>query len=116
MLAQDEGGIYVLTRDPLKFLFRIDSADAQAAQFSPDAKQVVFFSSHLRVETWDVARQEQVSLTDVSALHGCRQTELSPDAKYLACFDNELNLSLSMWRAVRSSSSATNSLLLSLRF
>ena len=94
VLAQDEGGIYVLTRDPLKFLFRIDSADAQAAQFSPDAKQVVFFSSHLRVETWDVERQEQISVTDVSALHGCRQTELSPDAKYLACFDNELNLSL----------------------
>ncbi len=94
LLAQDEGGIYVLTRDPLRFLYRIDSADAQAAQFSPDAKQVVFFSSHLRVETWDVERQEQVSVTDVSALHGCRQTELSPDAKYLACFDHELNLSL----------------------
>src|SRR5580700_738462 len=40
LLAQDEGGIYVLTRDPLKFLFRIDSADAQPAQFSPDARQV----------------------------------------------------------------------------
>jgi WD40 repeat protein len=94
LLAQDEGGIYVLTRDPLKFLFRIDAADAQAAQFSPDAKQVVFFSSHLRVESWDIDRAEQVSVTDVSALHGCRQTTLSPDAKYLACFDNELNLSL----------------------
>jgi WD40 repeat protein len=94
LLAQDEGGIYVLTRDPLQFLFRIDSADAQPAQFSPDAKQVVFFSSHLRVETWDIDRQEQVSVTDVSALNGCRQTALSPDAKYLACFDNELNLSL----------------------
>jgi hypothetical protein len=94
LLAQDEGGIYVLTRDPLKFLLRIDSADAQTAQFSPDAKQVVFFSSHLRVETWDIDRQEQVSVTDVSALHGCRQTALSADAKYLACFDDELNLSL----------------------
>ena len=94
LLAQDEGGIYVLTRDPLKFLFRIDSADAQPAQFSPDAKQVAFFSSHLRVETWDINREEQVSVTDVSALHGCRQTALSPDAKYLACFDNEFNLSL----------------------
>ena len=94
LLAQDEGGIYVLTRDPLKFLFRIDSADAQPAQFSPDARQVVFFSSHLRVETWGIDREEQISVADVSALHGCRQTALSPDAKYLACFDDELNLSL----------------------
>lgn len=94
LLAQDEGGIYVLTRDPMKFLFRIDAVDAQAAQFSPDARQVVFFSSHLRVESWDIDREEQLSVTDVPALHGCRQTALSPDAKYLACFDHDLNLSL----------------------
>jgi hypothetical protein len=94
VLAQDESGIYILTRDPLKFLFRIDAADAQPAQFSPDAKQVVFFSSHLRVESWDIDREEQVSVTDVSALHGCRETALSADAKYLACFDDELALSL----------------------
>lgn len=94
LLAQDEGGIYVLTRDPLKFLFRIDSVDAQPAQFSPDGKQIVFFSSHLRVESWDIDKQEQISLTDVPDLHGCRETALSPDAKFLACFDNSLTLSL----------------------
>lgn len=94
LLAQDEGGIYVLSRDPLKFVFRIDTVDAQPAQFSPDGKQVVFFSSHLRVETWDVEKQEQVSLTDVPELHGCRETALAPDAKFLACFDNSLALSL----------------------
>lgn len=94
LLAQDEGGIYLLTRDPLKFVFRIDAVDAQPAQFSPDSRQVVFFSSGLRVETWDIDRQEQLSLTDVPALHGCRQTELSPDAKYLACLNNDLELTL----------------------
>jgi len=94
VLAQDEGGIYVLTRAPLKFVFRIDAADAQAAQFSPDAKQLVFFSSQLRVETWDIDRQEQISVTDVPALRGCKDTALSPDARYLACFDTTLTLSL----------------------
>lgn len=94
LLAQDEGGIYVLSRDPLKFVFRIDTVDAQPAQFSPDGQQVAFFSSHLRVETWDIAKQEQISLTDVPELHGCRDTALSPDAKFLACFDNSLALSL----------------------
>ena len=93
LLAQDEGGIYVLTRDPLKFIFRIDTVDAESAQFSPDSRQVVFFSSGLRVETWDIDHQEQTSVTDVPA-GGCRQTALSPDAKYLACFGNDLALAL----------------------
>lgn len=94
LLAQDEGGIYVLTRDPLKFVFRIEAADAQSAQFSPDSRQVVFFSSGLRVESWDIERQEQTSVTDVPVLRGCRQTELSPDAKYLACLEEDLSLAL----------------------
>jgi WD40 repeat protein len=94
LLAQDEGGIYVLSRDPLKFIFRIDAADAQPAQFSPDSRQIVFFNSSLRVESWDVERQEEISVTDVPALRGCRQTALSPDAKYLACLDNNLDLTL----------------------
>jgi len=94
LLAQDEGGIYVLARELLKFVFRIDASDAQPAQFSPDSRQIVFFSSGLRVEAWDVERQEQTSVTDVPALRGCRQTELSPDAKYLACLDTALDLTL----------------------
>jgi WD40 repeat protein len=94
LLAQDDGGIYVLTRDPLKFVFRIDSLDAGSAQFSPDSRQVVFFSSGLQVETWDIERQEQTNVADVPALRGCRQTALSPDAKYLACFSNALELTL----------------------
>lgn len=94
LLAQDDSGIYVLTRDPFKFLFRFDAPDAQAAQFSPDSRQVVFFSSYFRVETWDVERQEQVSVTDVPALHGCRESALSPDAKFLACFDSDMTLTL----------------------
>jgi WD40 repeat protein len=94
LLAQDEGGIYVLTRDPLKFVFRIDTVDARSAQFSPDSRQVVFFSSGLRVETWDIDHQEQASVADVPALRACRQAELSPDAKYLACLTEDLTLTL----------------------
>lgn len=94
LLAQDEGGIYVLTRDPLKFVFRIDAAGPQSGQFSPDSRQIVFFSSGLRVETWDIDHQEQTSITDVPASHGCRQTALSPDARYLACLGENLDLTL----------------------
>jgi WD40 repeat protein len=94
LLAQDEGGIYVLTRDPFKFVFRIEAVDAQLAQFSPDSQQVVFFSAGLRVETWNIERQEQTSVADVPAMRGCRQTALSPDARYFACFGNALDLTL----------------------
>ena len=94
LLAQDESGIYVLTRDPLKFVFRIDAVDAESAQFSPDSRRVVFFSSGLRVEIWDIGHHEQTSVTDIPVLHGCRQTALSPDAKYLACLAEDLDLTL----------------------
>ena len=94
LLAQDDGGIYVMTRDPLKFIFRIDAPEAEDAQFSPDSRSVVFFSTSLRVETWDIERQEQTSVADVPALRGCRQTALSPNARFLGCFQENMSLSL----------------------
>lgn len=94
LLAQDSGGIYVLTREPLKFLFRIDAPDAAATQFSSDSRSVEFFSPRLRVETWDIPRQVQINVTDVPTMRGCRQTALSPNARYLACFQSDLKLVL----------------------
>ncbi len=94
ILAQDEGGIYVLTRDPLKVLFRIDAPEAEDAQFTPDGKNVVFFDTALRVETWNIEKQEQSSITDVPTLRPCRQTALSPDARFLACFQEDMTLTL----------------------
>lgn len=94
LLAQDDGGVYVITRDPLKFIFRIDAPDAEEAQFSPDSRSVVFFSTSLRVETWDIERQEQTRVADVPAVRGCRQTALSPNARFLGCFQGDLGLSL----------------------
>ena len=94
LLAQDDGGIYLIHRDPLQYLFRIDAPDAGPAQFSPDARHVVFFNHSQRVETWDVERREQTSLDDVPVIHGCRETALSPDARYLACFSGNLTLTV----------------------
>jgi WD40 repeat protein len=94
ILAQGEGGIDVLTRQPFAYRFRIDAPDAHSAQFTPDSRQIVFYNSGLRVETWDVEQQEQVFLNDLTVLRGCRQTALSPDGKVLACFGSALDLSL----------------------
>ena len=92
LLAQDEGGIYILNREPLQFVFRIDAPNAERAQFSPDSQQVVFFHPSLRVESWNIQHQEQTSMTDVPALRGCRQTALSADARHFACLGNDLSL------------------------
>src|SRR5271157_13283 len=94
LLAQDEGGIYVLTRDPLKFLFRIDAPEAEEAQFTPDGQNVAFFDTALRVETWSIEKQEQTAIADVPTVRRCRQTALSPDAKFLACFQQDTTLTV----------------------
>ncbi|HEX7285492.1 MAG TPA: M48 family metallopeptidase, partial [Candidatus Angelobacter sp.] len=47
LLAQDESSVFVLSREPLATLFRIDALDAHNAQFSPDSRSVVFYDEEL---------------------------------------------------------------------
>ena len=94
VLAQDDGGVHVLSRDPFQLLFFIEAPDADKAQFSPDSKSVVFKSPSLRVETWNLATQKRTSVHEVLLRAGCLQSELSPDGQYLACLDKEFALEL----------------------
>ena len=94
VLAQDEGGIHVLTREPFEFLFFIDAPDADKAFFSPDSKSVIFKTPSLRVEVWDVASQKRMSVHEILLRVGCLQSALSPNGRYLACLDRELALQL----------------------
>jgi len=89
VLAQDDSSVYILTREPFAVLFRIDAAEAYSATFSADSKTVSFYTPGLRVETWNVQDQQRTELHDMVIFHGCWQTELSPDGKYLACFERE---------------------------
>jgi hypothetical protein len=89
VLAQDDSSIYILTREPFAVLFRIDAAEAYSATFSADSKTVSFYTPGLRVETWNIQDQQRTELHDMVIFHGCWQTELSPDGKYLACFERE---------------------------
>jgi WD40 repeat protein len=83
--AQDDSSIYVLTHEPFAYVFRIDAPDAHPAVFSADSKNLSFYTRGLRVETWSLADQQRTDLHDMVILHGCVQTQLSPDGKYLAC-------------------------------
>jgi WD40 repeat protein len=94
ILAQDSGGVAVLTREPLALKFRFDTVRAEGAQFSPDSRQIVFSTRDLRVESWDVEKEERISLSDLPIIHGCLQRALSPDGKFLACLGPQYDLGL----------------------
>jgi hypothetical protein len=94
VLAQDGGGIFVLSRGPFVLLFRVDAPGAANAQFSADSKRLLFHTPDLRVETWDLASGKRVSVAEVARFDPCIQTALSPDGKLLACFDIRSRLAL----------------------
>jgi WD40 repeat protein len=94
ILAQDDSGINVLSRQPLAPLFRISAAEAKPAQFTPDSRQIVLHTSSLRVETWDIADQKLKTAHEVVVRKSCLQTALSPDGKTVACLDSEFGLNL----------------------
>lgn len=94
VLAQDDASIFVLSRDPLRLLFRIDATDAHPAQFTPDSQSVVFDTRGMRVEQWSIAEENRTNVREVAILAGCVQTRLSPDGKTLACLSPNFDLSL----------------------
>jgi len=95
LLAQDDAGINVLTREPFAQLFRIETPDyAYYAKFTPDSREIIFLTENLRVERWSVADQKQVEVDEVVLRKGCLETELSPDGKLLACLNPEFELAI----------------------
>ncbi|HEU4510311.1 MAG TPA: M48 family metalloprotease [Pyrinomonadaceae bacterium] len=95
VIAQDDAGINVLSREPFTPLFRINTYfDTYYAIFTPDSKEIVFYSDNLRVERWNIAEARQTNVKEVVMLKGCLQTALSPDGKLLACLDSAFDLNL----------------------
>ncbi len=94
LIAQDDSGISVLSREPFAPLFRIDAPEALPAQFSPDSQLVSFSTPSLRVETWSVAERKQRSVKEMFVRDGCLQTALSADGRALACVEGDFALTL----------------------
>ncbi|HEX5070141.1 MAG TPA: M48 family metalloprotease [Vicinamibacterales bacterium] len=92
LLAQDDAGIAVLTREPAAVLFHVDAAFAEPAQFSPDSRDLLFHTADLRVERWRVQDQKLVDVRDLYWRTTCSDTALSPDGRTLACLDTGLDL------------------------
>ena len=94
VLAQDAGGIHVLTREPLAESFFIDVEDAHKANFSPDSRSVVFYTREMRVEIWDIASKQRSSVHEILLNEPCWQSALSPDGKFLGCLKSDMSLYL----------------------
>ncbi|MCL4522962.1 MAG: M48 family metalloprotease [Acidobacteria bacterium] len=94
ILAQNDASIYVLSREPLASLFRIDAPEAYPAQFSPDNKSVVFHRPDLRVERWNIEDELRTDVFEMTIPKGCMQSALSPDGRFLACLSGEFALGL----------------------
>ena len=94
LLAQDDAGISVITREPFASLFRISAPNAYPAQFTPDSKQIVLYTPNLRVEVWEIAEQTLSGANEVVLRNACLQTRLSPDGRTLACLDVDASLLL----------------------
>lgn len=94
VLAQDEAGINVLSREPFASLFRIEAADAKPAHFTPDSRHIVFSNDNLRVERWSIADQKLLEAHEIVHQKGCLQTSLSPGGKFMACLSTNMDLEL----------------------
>jgi len=94
ILAQDDSGINVLSREPFTGMFRIEASDAKPANFAPDSKSIVFSNDNLRVEKWGIAEQKLVDAKEIVQLRGCLQTSLSPDGRFMACLSPNMDLNL----------------------
>ncbi|MFN2531612.1 MAG: M48 family metalloprotease, partial [Pyrinomonadaceae bacterium] len=95
LIAQDDSGINVLSREPFAMLFRIDTPDdTYFANFTPDSSEIVFYTGNLHVERWSVTEARQVEAKEIVIRKGCLQTQLSPDGKLLACLGVDFDLNL----------------------
>jgi len=89
VLAQDDSGMFVLSRQPLKSIFHILAWDAKPAMFTPDSQSIVYsiggFGESPRVEKWNIASQQRTEVHEIHVGKGCLNPSLSPDGKNLAC-------------------------------
>jgi hypothetical protein len=93
-LAQDENSIYLLSREPFAYLFRIDAPAALPAHFTPNSRNLVFHDRKLRVEKWDIVSQKRTRAYEVALAKSCLQAALSPDGAVLACLDESYTLKM----------------------
>ncbi|MGC1105176.1 MAG: M48 family metalloprotease [Candidatus Acidiferrales bacterium] len=85
LLAQDDFSVYVLSRDPLKPIFRIPVDGIEPAAFTPDSQSILIWTPALHIEKWNVASEQRAEVHDVVTPRPCIQADVSPDGSIAAC-------------------------------
>lgn len=92
--ATDDSGITVLSKDPFKVLFRIDSPEVREAKFSPDSEFISYTTASMRVEKWSISERIPVLAREVYVRGDCWQTALSPDGDSFVCYGTDGDLKI----------------------
>lgn len=85
ILAQDDFSVYILSRQPLRALFRIPVDGIESASFTPDSQSVLIWTHGLHVEKWNVGLQKRTEVHEVVVPRPCTQTTVSSDGSVAAC-------------------------------
>ena len=91
ILAQDDAGVAVLTRDPFAVHFRVDISDAHQAQFSADSTELLLHSMDYRIERWSLASKAATDVRNLHRAEGCLADALSPDGRQFLCLEPDFD-------------------------
>lgn len=94
ILSQDASTITVLTRDPLKVLFKVPAVDARPGWFSADSSEVVVVSTSLHVQKWNIAAKKLTSESEVSIPDPFWQSAISPNGDQIVLYHYNGDLAL----------------------
>ena len=92
VLVQNEAGVFVLGRDPLKLLLYVGAPDGLPARFTGDSKTLVIASHFLQVERWDISTGKKSDDKKLGAPDGCLAAQLSADGELAACYEPDFTL------------------------
>jgi WD40 repeat protein len=85
LLAQDDFSIYVLSREPLKPIFRIPADEVEPASFTPNSQSVLIWTNALHVEKWSIDSQQRTEVHEVVTPQACIRAAVSPDGTLAGC-------------------------------
>jgi hypothetical protein len=94
LLVQDESGIFVLSRDPLRMEGFIGLRDALPARFSANSKTLVVASKGLEINRWGLPDLVKLDEKLLAVPDGCLSAQLSLDGEIAACADPDSILHL----------------------
>lgn len=94
IISQDASTITVLTRDPLKVLFKVPAIDARPGWFSADSSEVIVVSNSLHVQKWNIAAKKMTSEFEVSIPDPFWQSAISPNGDQIVVYHYNGDLAL----------------------